>query len=199
MSKLVIGLTAFAKTGKDCFCNSLRSVVEEEYGGKFQRVALADPLKEEMKDFFLCNFGINIHNCKNEQKELLRPLLVAYGKAKRIQTNGTYFWHKAKNTIESSDADVFVVTDIRYDQYERDEYFFIRSFSNNLFLGLSRDGVIAPNEDELEEIPKLIEKADQEIKLPNFKNDIDIHTKKLILDNNLIREKLNVQFKRQAR
>jgi hypothetical protein len=114
------------------------------------RQALADSLKAELTDLLWENFGINIFNCSDEEKNLVRPLLVDYGKIKRQVSNGTYWWSLLEKKIEQTDWQdnvVHIITDVRYAEYEKDENFFIQKH-NGILVHLSRDGIIAPNKEE---------------------------------------------------
>ena len=145
----IIALTALAQTGKDTFCQVLiKELAKMGYIG--MRQALADSLKAELTDLLWENFGINIFNCSDEEKNLVRPLLVDYGKIKRQVSNGTYWWSLLEKKIEQTawqDNVVHIITDVRYAEYEKDENFFIQKH-NGILVHLSRDGIIAPNKEE---------------------------------------------------
>jgi len=57
MNKL-IGISGLAGDGKDSLCNMFRQLFEER-GYEFERIALADSIKEECKDALLSLYGID--------------------------------------------------------------------------------------------------------------------------------------------
>ena len=61
-------------------------------------------------------------NCNRDQKEIIRPFLVAHGSAKRSLSHGRHWIEKLHNKIIAGDRSKFkIITDIRYDDYENDE------------------------------------------------------------------------------
>jgi hypothetical protein len=159
----IVGLSGVARSGKDTFCNLL---IEEglKLGFNGKRFALADKLKDKIAPFLISEFGIDPRTATGQDKELIRPLLVEFGRAKRIQTNGR-FWTNLleKEIFEHSDLDFAVVTDIRYCEYEFDEVQWIRSTGGNL-LHISRkengNFIQPPNDDERRNDPILQEFSD---------------------------------------
>ena len=131
--KLIVGISAMAaRSGKDTLCQILINKFKEK-GIAAKRIALADPLKTDLRSSLLEEYNIDILNCSPEQKEKMRPHLVAYGKKKRQQTNGQYFTKLADQEINKSDEDVIIVSDIRYAAYkEVDEVFWVKNHSGVL-------------------------------------------------------------------
>jgi hypothetical protein len=87
---MIIGITGVARCGKDTFYAILRKYLEERQI-KSQRLAFADDLKLELNDFTKEKFKIDLLKCDGSDKELIRPLMVAYGKCRRMQTEGKYW------------------------------------------------------------------------------------------------------------
>jgi hypothetical protein len=159
----IVGLTALARAGKDTTCQMLI----EEFGKRgiiAKRYALADRLKSEMSEFFLSNFGVNILTVDGETKEILRPLLVAYGFAKRKLSKGTYWTSLLKKEMDlDTTSDVAIVTDIRYKEYDKDEVDWIKE--NGVLVHITRileDGreLQPPNADEQRNDPIVKSHAD---------------------------------------
>jgi hypothetical protein len=68
------------------------------------------------------HYHIDSVNCNRDEKEIIRPFLVAHGSAKRNLTQGRHWIEKIHNKIITSDRSKFkIITDIRYDDYENDE------------------------------------------------------------------------------
>jgi len=131
----LIGITGVATCGKDTFYRLFSRRVYELCNCKTQRFALADELKEEVRDFLIKDYGVDILNCSPEQKESVRPYLVFYGNFKRFQSNGSLWWEKVKKKMESQPFDpslLTLITDIRYSQYQKDDLYFIMSNSGYL-------------------------------------------------------------------
>ena len=144
---MVIGLTGVARCGKDTFYSILKKYLKEK-NIESNRIALADALKKELEDFVEKKFKINLNTCEGPEKELIRPLMVAYGKCRRIQTEGKYWTslidQEIKNLKEKNI--VPIVTDVRYIEYKDDEYSWIKNH-DGILIHLSRklnDGSLVP-------------------------------------------------------
>lgn len=184
----IIGIGGVARSGKDTLAKCVEIAVAEK-GGKAKIISLASPLKEKMRDFLLDNFDIDVFNCSDSEKALIRPLLVAYGKAKRELTSGSFFTILASKAILKAGEEGFthvVIPDIRYKSFNFDETDWL--FSNNgVLLHVTRikdDGTVLepPNEDEKENDPKVKEAANAWIKWPTMDFDLCY---------NLTKEKIN--------
>ena len=144
---MVIGLTGVARCGKDTFYSILKKYLKEK-NIESNRIALADALKKELEDFVEKKFKINLNTCEGSEKELIRPLMVAYGKCRRVQTEGKYWTslidQEIKNLKEKNI--VPIVTDVRYIEYKDDEYSWIKNH-DGILIHLSRklnDGSLVP-------------------------------------------------------
>ena len=175
----VIGLCGVARSGKDYFCQFLLEEVKKQ-GLSAKRYALADPLKEDLSPFLKEKCNIDIFHCSPQNKELVRPILVDYGKIKRVQTEGKYWTKIIEKQIFKDSPDLAIITDIRYCIYKEDECHWlknemggklvhIRKFSKN-FEG-NNEYVQAPNEDELTNDPILYKNSDYYIEWPDFSQD----------------------------
>jgi hypothetical protein len=144
---MLIGLTGVARSGKDTFFSILKKYLEEKNINSY-RLAFADNLKLELNDFTKDKFKIDLLKCSPEEKELVRPLMVAYGKCRRSQTEGKYWTSmldpKVKDLITK---DIIpIVTDVRYIEYRDDEYSWLKSH-NGILIHISRkldDGTVIP-------------------------------------------------------
>lgn len=134
----MIGLTGVARAGKDTFYLILNKFLKEK-GLKSERLALADDLKKEIHSFVKENFKIDIFKCSPEEKEMIRPLMVAYGKCKRIQSDGTYWTSLIQQKVNSliKNDTVPIITDVRYIEYKEDEYAWLKKH-NGLLVHISR-------------------------------------------------------------
>lgn len=143
----MIGITGVARSGKDTFYSILKRYLKEK-NIESQRLALADELKKELGDFVEKKFKIDLNKCDGTEKELIRPLMVAYGKCRRVQTEGKYWTSLIDPRVKDLKKNniIPIITDIRYIEYKEDEYAWLKSH-NGLLIHLSRkldDGSIVP-------------------------------------------------------
>lgn len=141
----IIGLTGVARSGKDTFYSILKKYLKEK-NIESQRIALADELKYELHEFVEKKFKINLNKCDGKDKEFIRPLMVAYGKCRRTQTEGKYWTSLADDKIKvfKKNNTVPIITDIRYIEYKEDEYTWLKS-NGGILIHISRkldDGTI---------------------------------------------------------
>ena len=164
----MIGLTGVARSGKDTFYSILNKYLEEK-NIKSQRIALADILKKELNDFTKEKFKIDLNKCEGNEKELIRPLMVAYGKCRRMQSEGKYWTSLVDPKIKEFKKDhvLHIITDVRYIEYKDDEYSWLKSH-NGILIHISRkldDGslVLPANAEEKSNDNKLKAVADYSV------------------------------------
>lgn len=163
----LIGLSGYAGAGKDFAANFLAKAFEKQ-GKNVAVLSLAVKLKRDMYNYLWNQFGINIFDCSREDKNLVRPLLIAHGDVKRAQTKGQCYTSFLETVSAFQKSDAVIVTDIRYDEYPgTDEYDWLRGHDGKL-LYIDRDGVLPANDKEASNGPKLRNKADIVIKPPFF-------------------------------
>ena len=113
----MIGITGVATSGKDTLFNFLYKKYKEN-NIVCQRFALADLLKKDLYVFIKMLFNIDLYLITPEQKELIRPILVVYGKYKRNASGGRYWIEKLNgeilNYLNRTKNLLPIVTDIRY-------------------------------------------------------------------------------------
>jgi hypothetical protein len=163
-----IGICGLATSGKDTLCNLLIDEFKRK-GVKAKRFALADQLKVKIWSFLLTNFEVDIFNPTPEQKELVRPLLVEFGRAHRIQSEGKYWTSIVEDCINQEPEVIPIITDIRYDEYVKDEVWWLQKHLKGKLVHVTRflengQPLTAPNKDEAENDPRLLEKADFRIR-----------------------------------
>jgi hypothetical protein len=124
--------------------------------------------------------GISAFTQIPEEKTIIRPLLVWYGDAKRKQSNGRYWVDIIDAAVEKSSADFCIITDVRYDFYDRDEiswvkderrgmvvhisrYSSVRNRDPKFPYGIRRDFVQPANDHERENDPKVKVKANHAV------------------------------------
>jgi hypothetical protein len=134
----MIGITGVARSGKDTFYSILSKYLESK-GLKSQRLAFADNLKKELRPFVKDNFKIDLNSCTPEEKEIVRPLMVAYGKCRRSQTQGQYWVSLLDEDVKKLQKEntIPIITDVRYIEYKGDEYSWLKKY-NGILIHLSR-------------------------------------------------------------
>lgn len=170
----IIGISAHAaRSGKDTLAKCLQLILSEK-GEKVAIRSLASPLKERLHGFILNEFQIDIHNCSDEEKSLVRPIMVAYGGIKRNQTKGK-FWTGLMDIeirrLKKEGYTVCVIPDIRYCEHEKDEGDWLKSKDATLFfVSLIEDGsrLEPPNEDERRNGPLLEAISDFKVEWPHM-------------------------------
>lgn len=181
----VFGIAGVAKAGKDTLALALIKEAEKE-GLLATKVSLAEPLKDDINPFLIEKLGIDIWNCSPEEKEFVRPLLVAYGRAQREKTNGTYWTgllSKRMKELKRDGYDLVIVPDIRYDEYPEDEVFWIKE-NGDALIHVSRldeggNKILPPNEDERLNDPKMIAAASNLIQWKTDEGGIKLIAKDL--------------------
>jgi hypothetical protein len=119
----VIGLSGLARSGKDTFFSIATKILNEK-GYTTKRYAFADALKDDLSKWIKQYYNIDIYNPAKEEKDLIRPFLVAHGCGKRIQTNGTHWVEKihfelllqesiVRDGYQKNDT-IHFITDVRF-------------------------------------------------------------------------------------
>ena len=112
---IIIGIGGLARSGKDIFVKIAKKILKEN-GYSCIKLAFADALKEEIDPFLREQYNISAWTDDNQEKQLIRPYLVAHGCGKRIISNGRYWVDKIDQAIESIhfNEDVIFISDCRF-------------------------------------------------------------------------------------
>ena len=165
---MIIGVSGSARSGKDTFFQLLNKY----YGSPkhFQRFAFADELKNDLRRLISRKFGIKISNCTDEEKELIRPLMVSYGKLAR-NINEDYWIQRLMNKIlPYKNLKVPVITDVRYPNEQR---YLKQHFEDCINVHISRKGFPPINEEEEENVPTLKDNCDYHLEWETFDKTLD--------------------------
>tara|TARA_B100000131_G_scaffold84929_2_gene81906 strand:- start:123 stop:755 length:633 start_codon:yes stop_codon:yes gene_type:complete len=176
---MVIGLAGVAGAGKDLFFSLLSDKLN------CQKFSLADALKNEVGLFSYPQYGIDPLNCTREEKNTIRPLLVLHGTFKRNQSEGRHWIEQLNKKILLNDLNdsIVVITDIRYDDYPKDEVFWLKEELGGVLVHISmyeeltrlngsyRDFVKPVNSEEARNDPKLKSQADYIVEWKKAKHD----------------------------
>ena len=85
------------------------------------------------------HYGVNSVNCLREDKEIIRPFLVAHGTTKRKLTKGRHWIERLHDKIITDKSQGFkIITDIRYDDYEDDEVSWLKNELNGVLVHVSQ-------------------------------------------------------------
>ena len=176
MRVLYIGISGVARSGKDSLALEIENLIRSHKGKIIYRTSLAQPLKEDCKDFIKQYLGLNVFTDNNEEKATFREFLVWYGKVKRQQTEGKYWTSLLDERVQKYQPDVCIIPDVRYQQYEQDEVSWLKAKPNSILIHLQRiaiNGEIVPpaNMDESINDSIIQNSADYKIIWPTFTDD----------------------------
>ncbi|MDG1173566.1 MAG: hypothetical protein P8M67_04640 [Opitutales bacterium] len=159
---MIIGLAGVARSGKDSFFNFCQNT---KVNGKTNlRFAFADELKSELDQFILKEFNISSFTECSREKEIIRPILVSYGMAKRKISEGKYWVEKVKSKIEFiKDSHNCFITDVRFSN-EVDQ---IKKLGG-ICIHIERFNNPPANEEEKNEDPIVKSKSDYHFKWGDF-------------------------------
>ena len=126
MNKIYIGVSGFARSGKNLFCDIAEKVLKEKFNLSSKTYALAYLLKKDCEPFIQEKLGLSAFSEKTEDKNLFREMLVWYGGVKRKQTEGRYWTGLLHEELKKDSNDVNFISDIRYVEYSGDEIFWLK-------------------------------------------------------------------------
>ena len=163
---MIIGISGYARTGKDTFGISLQRILKT-YKINCELIAFANVLKEDLDGFLLDKFNISAFTKKDEEKFLIRPMLVAYGESKRNQSPN-YWIEQIEEKVKNK---LIIITDVRYENEAR---WVIDSGGFLIHLNRQReDGsyIEAPNPQEAKNNPKVENLASLKIVWQTIESD----------------------------
>ena len=137
MTKKYIGVSGVARSGKNLFCDIAIKQLSQK-GVKAKQYALAYYLKKDCEEFIKTKLGLDVFTEKTDDKTIFREMLVWYGGVKRKQTEGAYWTSMLQKDIEADDNEVIFVSDIRYNQYPKDEVYWIKEVLGGYLVHVSK-------------------------------------------------------------
>lgn len=140
MKTFYIGVSGVARAGKDSFSEALLHIIKNE-GFHTKRYALAEPLKNDCKEFIREKLGLSVWTDNSEEKSIFREMLVWYGKVKRKQTQGKYWTSLLERQVEIESPEVCIISDIRYQQYEEDEVYWLKNKKHGVLIHVERTDI----------------------------------------------------------
>ena len=154
----ILLLSGYARTGKDTFFDLLQQVAIEDNNNIFSGFSFAYELKKDLAPL-VEEMGINIFNPTDEQKKIIRNLMIAYGCAWR-EIDINHWVKKVDAKIDTlTEGSIAVIRDTRFIsevQYYFDKY----GRENVLLVEIIRNGAPQPPEEELKNQPELSKNAD---------------------------------------
>lgn len=194
LNNRVIGISAFAKSGKDTVCALIKKrLMEIDDTARPVKFPFASSLKKKIDPFLSKEIGISAFTDNKEQKEIIRPFLVLFGETAR-SLDEDYWVDIVKeqilrfNEIYARDGvKLFpVITDVRYEN----EALMIKSFGGKI-IHIERQGISAPNPSEEKNHPLVKDMADAVLEWPNFANEEEIETKGYELVKSMLEDLMN--------
>jgi len=164
MKRKLIGVSGYARSGKDTFFERSKLHLEKE-GKKCIRFAFADALKHEVDSLLKEHVGISAFTEKTSEKEIIRPLLVTYGTEIRRMLDPNCWIEKIQpNVIKELNQDKYVfITDVRFDN----EASWIK-MNGGIMVHIERFGVLPANNEEHRQRVKMKSKINYNISWPTF-------------------------------
>tara|TARA_Y100000310_G_scaffold310023_1_gene354739 strand:+ start:1006 stop:1626 length:621 start_codon:yes stop_codon:yes gene_type:complete len=186
----VIGFAGVAGAGKDLFFKILKEKVPN-----VKKYALAYHVKDSLYELCATQYEIDSHDCVKEEKELIRPMLCAHGNIMRKLSNGRHWIDRTMKFMEYDKKDevyfnkdtIVCITDIRFDEYKKDEVHWLKEELGGIFVHVSKytrrgnKRCYHPpaNQFERENDPKLKKAADYLVTWPEYKGSQKSIEKKL--------------------
>ena len=130
-----IGISGVAGCGKNTLSTIIIKLLQR-MGLPYRELAIANKLKQEVSSASRELYGINSSNCTRSEKETIRPFLVAHGVIKRKLSNGRH-WVDMLNKELAADK-INIITDVRFNRYEKDEVYWLKNEINGVLIHLSR-------------------------------------------------------------
>lgn len=156
MIKIPLIMTGCTRqTGKDTLCARF-----SEINPKIRRFAFADALKDDLIPFIEKNFGFYLPTCPIEEKELIRPIMIAYGLAQRSR-DPEYWVKRLLRNIEACLAAnpeiIPVITDARFPN----EIKYIKQhYPGSIYIQVNRTGAPEPTDEEKKHLAWMAIQAD---------------------------------------
>lgn len=172
-----IALSGVAGCGKNTISEIVIKFLDR-IGLQSKELSIAGNLKKELSIPSKKLYGIDSLNCSREEKDLIRPFLVAHGQIKRNISEGRYWIDKL--TGELDPKKVNIITDVRFNKFEKDEVSWVKNEINGVLIHVSRFHeekgkrvFIAPaNSAEEENDPKVKKDSDFILNWPTEKNEV---------------------------
>ena len=167
-TNIIIGLCGHGRSGKDTFCEIAKNFLSQKKVAA-ARVAFADELKKDLDPLCRHHIGCSAFTEDTTQKDLIRPLLVAYGTdvIRRMDENWWIDRLEKKLPLYFEQQILPIVTDVRYPN----EMEWVQKQHNGVCVYITRKGIGPANSEEKKNNSILKKKADYRIMWPTFGED----------------------------
>lgn len=153
----MIGISGIARSGKDTLALCLKKIIEQEFECEVEIVSLADQIKSDLDKLIACNFHFPVRTDNTDDKNLIRPILVAYGEAMKEKWGERVWLDKLEEKLSNrKDKKFYIIADVRF-EFEAKHI----SEKNGWVIHIEKIGNEAPNETEKENDPKVAAVSDQ--------------------------------------
>lgn len=168
----ILGISGAARSGKDTLCQALIKFFKTKNIIAERRSLAGDTIKNDLKRLIKLKANIDTFTEDSYKKNIIRPLLVEYGKLMRNQTKGRYFIERFKNEHNK----ILIIPDIRYAEYDEDELHWIKNEENGFLIFITHEYVSDANETEKNNNKIIKKQSDFHLKWStlNEKNPIDL-------------------------
>lgn len=170
-----IAFTGYARSGKDSFSSEFKKQIEAVFPEKTVKIySFASGIRKEIDTFLIDNFKISAWTEITKEKDIIRPILIGYGNAKRKMSENKYWIELLEKEIARDNPDIAIISDLRFAENETDELGWLKS-KNGFLANLKRTKLgketDAPNEFEKENNPKLREASDVVLEIEIAESD----------------------------
>jgi len=167
-----IGISGVAGCGKNTIANIIIKLLQR-LQLPHRELSIAKNLKQELSKSSLDLYGIDSFNCNRQEKDLIRPFLVAHGEIKRKTSQGRHWINQINNEIDPQKINI--ITDVRFNEYNKDEVYWVKNEINGLLIHVAkykekkgkRFFLKPANEAEARNDPKVKSEADFLINWPH--------------------------------
>lgn len=161
----MIGIAGLARSGKDTLAKNLAEVIEEDLGKEVKIYSFALALRCQIDDFLKQFYHLSAFTEDEEEKKIVRPLLVAHGEQMKKRFGKNIWLDNLMSDI--SEDDCFpIISDVRFD-FEANA---LRDAGAKI-IHISKIGNKPPNEIEAENDPKVREASDLVHHWPAYEPD----------------------------
>ena len=130
-----IGIAGVAGCGKNTLADMIIKLLKR-LDLPYRELSLASNLKKELRSSSSQLYGIDSFACSRKEKVVIRPFLVAHGVIRRGSSNGRHWVELLNKDLDPQKINI--ITDIRFNEYEKDEVFWLRKEINGVLIHLAR-------------------------------------------------------------
>ena len=112
----MIGISGVARAGKDTLAGCLKEIIEKNLDCEVEIISLAKQLKSDLDKVISCNFNFLVHTDNTDEKNLIRPILVAYGESMKKKWGKDVWLKRLNKSIKGQKSKKFYIcADVRFD------------------------------------------------------------------------------------